>query len=71
MREVQLGWEYICKYSVNYRWNGLTGRYGCGIIDVSRGGMCRNLYGEEMDRIRAGLNDRSCNSCARKFKKEI
>lgn len=36
MREAKLGWEYICKYSVNYRWMGLTGRYGCGIIEMSR-----------------------------------
>lgn len=36
MREAKLGWEYICKYSVNYKWKGLTGRYGCGIIKMSR-----------------------------------
>jgi hypothetical protein len=36
MREGKSGWQCICKCFVNYRWKGLTGRYGCGIIEMSR-----------------------------------
>lgn len=34
--EGKSGWKCICKCFVNYRWKGLTGRYGYGIIEMSR-----------------------------------